>query len=105
LRLIFDQFSDEFRRRRSVRFDIYERRIIDELLRAAVVVDDDDLLGAIQQRFMYDERGPVRIDDDDQTAARIDCVRSEEHTSELQSRENLVCRLLLEKKKKQEVLL
>src|SRR6266511_5802945 len=26
--------------------------------------------------------------------------RSEEHTSELQSRENLVCRLLLEKKKK-----
>src|SRR5690606_41984715 len=27
-------------------------------------------------------------------------MRSEEHTSELQSRENLVCRLLLEKKKK-----
>src|SRR5690606_41940932 len=27
------------------------------------------------------------------------CARSEEHTSELQSRENLVCRLLLEKKK------
>src|SRR5690606_39379688 len=27
-----------------------------------------------------------------------DTVRSEEHTSELQSRENLVCRLLLEKK-------
>src|SRR5690606_41250576 len=27
-------------------------------------------------------------------------VRSEEHTSELQSRENLVCRLLLEKNKK-----
>src|SRR5690606_40889257 len=31
----------------------------------------------------------------------LPCVpRSEEHTSELQSRENLVCRLLLEKKKK-----
>ena len=27
-------------------------------------------------------------------------IRSEEHTSELQSRRNLVCRLLLEKKKK-----
>src|SRR3712207_7696376 len=27
------------------------------------------------------------------------CVRSEEHTSELQSRQYLVCRLLLEKKK------
>src|SRR5690606_40202339 len=29
-------------------------------------------------------------------------LRSEEHTSELQSRENLVCRLLLEKKKKED---
>src|SRR5690606_40701581 len=29
----------------------------------------------------------------------INIIRSEEHTSELQSRENLVCRLLLEKKK------
>src|SRR5690554_7356655 len=28
------------------------------------------------------------------------CVRSEEHTSELQSRPHLVCRLLLEKKKR-----
>src|SRR5438477_3601649 len=28
------------------------------------------------------------------------CARSEEHTSELQSHVNLVCRLLLEKKKK-----
>src|SRR2546421_8947769 len=30
----------------------------------------------------------------------IDANRSEEHTSELQSRSDLVCRLLLEKKKK-----
>src|SRR5690606_39455609 len=30
-------------------------------------------------------------------------ARSEEHTSELQSRENLVCRLLLEKKKEKTV--
>src|SRR3712207_7618042 len=30
-----------------------------------------------------------------------DTIRSEEHTSELQSRQYLVCRLLLEKKKKQ----
>src|SRR3712207_7180713 len=33
---------------------------------------------------------------DEQTSA----IRSEEHTSELQSRQYLVCRLLLEKKKK-----
>src|SRR5207302_11308772 len=37
-------------------------------------------------------RGAVRF--------AIASARSEEHTSELQSRENLVCRLLLEKKKK-----
>src|SRR5690606_41338433 len=33
------------------------------------------------------------------TGRAADAARSEEHTSELQSRENLVCRLLLEKKK------
>src|SRR2546426_4045279 len=33
---------------------------------------------------------------------QLRCVRSEEHTSELQSPCNLVCRLLLEKKKKAE---
>src|SRR5690606_40685328 len=32
--------------------------------------------------------------------AHLGADRSEEHTSELQSRENLVCRLLLEKKKR-----
>src|SRR5690606_41980128 len=36
------------------------------------------------------------------SAAGSDRRRSEEHTSELQSRENLVCRLLLEKKKKKQ---
>src|SRR2546430_3131253 len=34
-----------------------------------------------------------------------DCPRSEEHTSELQSQSNLVCRLLLEKKKKYHILI
>src|SRR5690606_41506805 len=33
------------------------------------------------------------------TSTKCPKKRSEEHTSELQSRENLVCRLLLEKKK------
>src|SRR2546421_6755030 len=38
---------------------------------------------------------------------RVSCpcsIRSEEHTSELQSRSDLVCRLLLEKKKKRELI-
>src|SRR3712207_8858841 len=47
---------------------------------------------------------PLRLDitDPSTTANVLDGagVRSEEHTSELQSRQYLVCRLLLEKKKK-----
>src|SRR5690606_41774285 len=42
------------------------------------------------------ERGVLRSDADQ-------ADRSEEHTSELQSRENLVCRLLLEKKKRKQL--
>src|SRR5690625_6930686 len=38
----------------------------------------------------------------DYQAAAYNAVRSEEHTSELQSRGHLVCRLLLEKKKTNE---
>src|SRR2546427_6531066 len=38
------------------------------------------------------------------TLARPHDCRSEEHTSELQSQSNLVCRLLLEKKKKKTTL-
>src|SRR5690349_23837045 len=39
-------------------------------------------------------------DVDDRIIANAAAARSEEHTSELQSRRDLVCRLLLEKKKK-----
>src|SRR5688572_32210468 len=41
-------------------------------------------------------RGPPRLP---QPTRTIENPRSEEHTSELQSQSNLVCRLLLEKKK------
>src|SRR2546430_13598401 len=37
-------------------------------------------------------------------AIYVEEIRSEEHTSELQSQSNLVCRLLLEKKKKIHIL-
>src|SRR5690606_42128537 len=42
----------------------------------------------------------AKIDFAELTILSNTLTRSEEHTSELQSRENLVCRLLLEKKKK-----
>src|SRR5437016_9302632 len=44
--------------------------------------------------------GPARVHGDLGTERR----RSEEHTSELQSLTNLVCRLLLEKKKKKDTM-
>src|SRR5256885_8313021 len=46
------------------------------------------------------QRGACPLHGSTQGTARCFSVRSEEHTSELQSPCNLVCRLLLEKKKK-----
>src|SRR5215475_14508360 len=63
------------------------------LIACSVLID----LGASAQEAMEvvsRARGYDSPETDEQRA------RSEEHTSELQSRENLVCRLLLEKKKK-----
>src|SRR2546422_1622959 len=53
-------------------------------------------------RAHYDDIATLFAFDLDATAADLfvrDEIRSEEHTSELQSRLHLVCRLLLEKKK------
>src|SRR2546430_11409438 len=47
-------------------------------------------------------RSPAKLKQLGREHARLDAIRqlrSEEHTSELQSQSNLVCRLLLEKKK------
>src|SRR5690349_23489399 len=51
----------------------------------------DDLVVAVEQA--------IRVADEVRPASG----RSEEHTSELQSRRDLVCRLLLEKKKKKRI--
>src|SRR5690606_41439073 len=48
----------------------------------------------------YVQRPPEDVREAEHVVDLVGEVRSEEHTSELQSRENLVCRLLLEKKKK-----
>src|SRR5690606_42048394 len=45
------------------------------------------------------DQGTVDAETDVLSRLQHPLIRSEEHTSELQSRENLVCRLLLEKKK------
>src|SRR2546429_5750255 len=61
-------------------------------------------LGALARRRMpgAHEVGAGREPREDEAAVGAGArVRSEEHTSELQSRLHLVCRLLLEKKKKE----
>src|SRR2546422_2559192 len=55
----------------------------------------EDELGTLTDAF---NQMLVRIEDQDRELRRY-ATRSEEHTSELQSRLHLVCRLLLEKKK------
>src|SRR2546427_4801323 len=51
----------------------------------------------------YMEEGAIRFRVPPGEIAWEDAVRSEEHTSELQSQSNLVCRLLLEKKKQKRI--
>src|SRR2546430_8278754 len=62
--------------------------------------DPDD---GVQPDMVADEAGGVLRDDhtfaEAMVGKRRHALRSEEHTSELQSQSNLVCRLLLEKKK------
>src|SRR5688572_31126567 len=55
-------------------------------------------LGIFGRSFLRDSEWPSPTAPPPQR--RGSCLRSEEHTSELQSQSNLVCRLLLEKKKK-----
>src|SRR5207253_10542413 len=67
-------------------------------------LDDRDDLGLLAQRRVARERVGVGLDAPRcrraavHALARYAALRSEEHTSELQSRGHLVCRLLLEKK-------
>src|SRR5437773_3013445 len=53
------------------------------------LVADSQLLATTTRRFLFSR-----------SRHRLTAIRSEEHTSELQSHHDLVCRLLLEKKKK-----
>src|SRR2546430_11378001 len=63
--------------------------------RAPPLVEEQRILA---RALRHDALGKARHEHDAKTAsARL--MRSEEHTSELQSQSNLVCRLLLEKKK------
>src|SRR5688572_16478482 len=68
--------------------DIFAGNAVQNGLLTAVVADEEaaEIVEAVEQN--------------PELPLTVDLGRSEEHTSELQSQSNLVCRLLLEKKKK-----
>src|SRR3712207_6986121 len=73
------------------------------LFRSALAGDQQDVVvGAAQLRADELVVLVAEVDRDDAGLPRRVVVRSEEHTSELQSRQYLVCRLLLEKKQRAE---
>src|SRR5690606_40473076 len=85
---------------------IYGREALSELFdyRVELLSEDDgigleDILGTPLQLEMTLQSGATRYFHGHVVQFAYAGTRSEEHTSELQSRENLVCRLLLEKKK------
>src|SRR2546427_5912824 len=57
------------------------------------------------ERNLYVSRAPSPKAAGQSSGFAVFTARSEEHTSELQSQSNLVCRLLLEKKKKHETVM
>src|SRR5438309_9287718 len=82
---------------------LFRSEVVGELLRLQPrsAFEEDDLRAARGEVIARDRTAGAGADDDD--VGRLGDAhagRSEEHTSELQSQFHLVCRLLLEKKKK-----
>src|SRR5690606_28105544 len=84
----------------------FEQAVVDAMDEgAALRASDPDVALHMALQLLDDPQRMTRMGEagahwvQKHTGAVARVVRSEEHTSELQSRENLVCRLLLEKKK------
>src|SRR3712207_8279858 len=71
------------------------------LFRSTLVPDPDNgEVHAYVSSYPLGSQITAQVDREQSDRLGLTCERSEEHTSELQSRQYLVCRLLLEKKKK-----
>src|SRR5690606_40044598 len=69
----------------------YSKKVLDSF---AIIVDDPEIFQVRSRIFQSFFKADKFYD----FGTQVQLVTSEEHTSELQSRENLVCRVLLEKK-------
>src|SRR3712207_9071789 len=84
--------------------EIYTLSLHDALPISIVRQQLVDALEAAHQRVGLEPEARERFDHAHLGFGRHGAYRSEEHTSELQSRQYLVCRLLLEKKKKNRII-
>src|SRR5688572_23335427 len=89
------------------RQDANQRVRLEEITKTFHLTDVRDQVVMREHDTFRQASSAARVRQRDKIFMRIDLdllgasvVRSEEHTSELQSQSNLVCRLLLEKKKK-----
>src|SRR5260370_26523396 len=78
-------------------------RVADVARRDAPTCRIDERVGAVRDRVRAGGWDVCVVVDEHRVVLGLVRDRSEEHTSELQSHLNLVCRLLLEKKKKKHV--
>src|SRR2546430_12166945 len=82
--------------RRPPRSTLFPYTTLFRSLQAAAAANDE-----ANGAHYAEELATLEADLNDNKAQADNLERSEEHTSELQSQSNLVCRLLLEKKKNQ----
>src|SRR5438094_4787125 len=66
------------------------------------VLEETRYLTVLLRQLIGDSELQIVIGSENMSSQLQGCARSEEHTSELQSPYDLVCRLLLEKKKKKD---
>src|SRR5690606_39927099 len=84
--------SDLWKKYRMIEFE----KLVTTLVDRAIEYNWSSHVGGTANPFSIQLRGNIIMP---KNSISKNVSRSEEHTSELQSRENLVCRLLLEKKK------
>src|SRR5258708_20755637 len=84
--------SDEGRNRLKGLLEALVRSLPERSMRMQVRFEISEGTGDLVSRYIRERRNESRV------LGELDRLRSEEHTSELQSPDHLVCRLLLEKK-------